>query len=77
MRRNKRAGALIAAAIFGLAIAGGGCAIVKPWEREMLARPDMAWDPDPLETARRGHVYFSKEATPPGGPGGGGGCGCN
>jgi hypothetical protein len=44
----------------------------------MLARPDMAWDPDPLEATRRGHVYFAKEATPTHGSGaGGGGCGCN
>lgn len=54
-----------------------GCAGVRPWERDLLARPDMAWDPDPLEAARQGHVYFSKEAAMPGGGGGGGGCGCN
>ena len=54
-----------------------GCTSVKPWERDHLARPDMAWDPDPLETQRRGHVYFSKEAALSGGGGSGGGCGCN
>jgi hypothetical protein len=58
-------------------IASSGCTTVKPWDRDMLSRPDMAFDTDPLETSRRGHVYFSKEATPPGGGGGGGGCGCN
>jgi hypothetical protein len=50
---------------------------VKPWERDLLARPDMAWEPDPLESARHGHVYFSKEAAMSGGGDGGGGCGCN
>jgi hypothetical protein len=35
-----------------------GCTAVKPWERDLLARPDMAWEPDPLESARHGHVYF-------------------
>jgi hypothetical protein len=54
-----------------------GCGTVKPWERGTLAREDMAWDPDPLETARRGHVYFSKEAAMDGAGAGGGGCGCN
>ena len=54
-----------------------GCAGVKPWERGMLSRRDMAWDPDPLEAQRRNHVYWSKEAAMTGGSGGGGGCGCN
>jgi hypothetical protein len=67
---------------FGIAIlwiaSSMGCVAVRPWDREMLGRPDMAWDPDPLETAQRGHVYFAKEATPTHGSGaGGGGCGCN
>jgi hypothetical protein len=74
MMRGMRVASVVAALALVLA---AGCTSVRPWEREMLARPDMAWDPDPLESARRGHVYFSKEATPPGGPGGGGGCGCN
>jgi uncharacterized protein DUF4266 len=50
---------------------------VKPWERSVLARHDMAWDPDGLEAARRNHTFFSKEASMPGGSAGGGGCGCN
>ncbi len=54
-----------------------GCAPVKPWERDVLARPDMAWEPDPLEAAHRRHVFFSKEAALQGGSAGGGGCGCN
>lgn len=54
-----------------------GCTAVKPWERDLLARPDMAWDPDPLETQREEHVYFSKEAAMSGRGGSGGGCGCN
>jgi hypothetical protein len=54
-----------------------GCASVKPWEREILSRDDMAWDPDPLEAQLRDHIYWSKEASLPGGNAGGGGCGCN
>jgi hypothetical protein len=60
-----------------LAIAASGCARVKPWERDQLARRDMSWEPDGLEAAREGHIYFSKEASMPGGSAGGGGCGCN
>ena len=59
------------------ALATAGCAEVKPWERDALAREDMAWDPDALEAALRVHVYFSKEGSLPGGGAGGGGCGCN
>ena len=59
------------------AVSLGGCATVKPWERDVLARDAMAFDPDPLEAALRNHVYFSKEASLPGGSAGGGGCGCN
>jgi hypothetical protein len=50
---------------------------VKPWERDALARRDMAWDPDPLEAELRSHIYFAKEASLQGSGAGGGGCGCN
>jgi hypothetical protein len=60
-----------------LALASVGCVRVKPWERDLLARRDMGWEPDGLEAARESHIYFSKEASMPGGSGGGGGCGCN
>lgn len=50
---------------------------VKPWERAVLSRADMAWVPDPLEGSRRNHTFFSKEASMPGGGAAGGGCGCN
>ena len=73
-RRSPRLVAvLLAMASLGLS----GCAAVKPWERGVLAREDMAWQPDALEAARRSHIYFSKEASLLGGSAGGGGCGCN
>lgn len=50
---------------------------VKPWERAVLSRGDMAWVPDPLEGSRRNHTFFSKEASMSGGDAAGGGCGCN
>lgn len=55
----------------------GACANVKPWERDVLAREEMAFDVDPLQATLRNHIYFAKEASLPGGSGGGGGCGCN
>lgn len=69
--------ALLLLGLLTLAASLPACTAVKPWERDVLARPDMAWTPDPLESTRRGHVYFSKEAALSGDGGGGGGCGCN
>jgi hypothetical protein len=55
----------------------GGCATVKPWEREALADPIMQPDRDPIAKAQLDHVYFSREAASGGTTVGGGGCGCN
>lgn len=60
-----------------LPLLAGACTAVKPWERDQLARPEMAWEPNPLEAALRNHIHFSKEGSMPGGEAGGGGCGCN
>lgn len=54
-----------------------GCAAVKPWQREVLARPDMNPDGEPLRAGLDDHTYFSKEAASGGRGFGGGGCGCN
>lgn len=73
-----RASALAALALCAALTLGAlGCSSVRPWERGELGRRDMSWDPDTLEATRRDHVYWSKEASLPGGAGGGGGCGCN
>ena len=60
-------------ALLGLA----GCAGVQPWERDVLARPEMSLDNAPLDAAIDDHIYFSKEASSGGRGFGGGGCGCN
>jgi hypothetical protein len=62
---------------FGALLLLSGCAVVQPWERETIAREDMAWAPDPLQARLDAHIFFSKEASLPGGGAGGGGCGCN
>ena len=54
-----------------------GCATVEPWERGMLARPEMQWQPDVMEGALRDHIHYSKEAASGGAGAAGGGCGCN
>jgi len=50
---------------------------VKPWQKGNLARPDMAFDADALESKMAEHVYVSKESHYGGNGVGGGGCGCN
>ena len=39
------------------------CTTVKPWQRDLLAKPQMALDSDPLQTSFDEHIYFSKEAS--------------
>ncbi len=50
---------------------------VQPWERDQLARTDMALDAQRLDLALDDHIYFSKEGTSGGRSLAGGGCGCN
>lgn len=50
---------------------------VKPWERDVLARPEMQLIHDPVEAGLDDHIYFSKEASSGGRGFSGGGCGCN
>lgn len=50
---------------------------VKPWERNILAKPSMQLTSDEVENALDEHIYFSKEASTGGQAIGGGGCGCN
>lgn len=54
-----------------------GCLNVQPWDRDKLAKPEMAFDPRPVDFANRQHMYFSREATSGGYGASGGGCGCN
>lgn len=80
MKRRSRIPLLLAVA--ALAAALGGCSTtqavrVKPWERALLADPDMDPNRDPLASAMLDHVYFSREAAAGGRGIGGAGCGCN
>ena len=62
-----------------LLLVGGlsACETVQPWERGALAREEMQWEPDTIESRLRGQVYTSKEAASGGAGAAGGGCGCN
>jgi hypothetical protein len=74
--RNGRRFSVAAALALGAGILTG-CAGVEPWDRDVLARPDMQIVSDPIEAASDEHIYFSKEASSGGQGFGGGGCGCN
>jgi hypothetical protein len=50
---------------------------VQPWEKGVLAKPEMIFDEDKLDSAYVEHTYSSKEAAFGGAGVGGGGCGCN
>ncbi len=50
---------------------------VKPYERERLADPIMAWDSSALAAGYVLHVHENREAARGGNGAAGGGCGCN
>ncbi len=58
-----------------------GCASIEPWvkpyERDRLADPIMAFDPDPISSAFTHHVHESREGARGASGSSGGGCGCN
>lgn len=55
----------------------GGCATVRPHERENLSRRSMVGDRDPAERRFSQHVTGSREGADGGTGEPGGGCGCN
>jgi len=50
---------------------------VEPWERDLLAKSEMALPTSAVDASLDDHIYFSKEASSGGRSFGGGGCGCN
>jgi hypothetical protein len=62
-----------------IALLASACASsrVKPWDRDLLAKPEMHFQPCPMLSAIDRHIYFSKEGATGGADVGGGGCGCN
>jgi hypothetical protein len=71
----------IRAAIAVLALAGAtlavtGCAAVQPWQRGVLSKTPMMFDPDPARAMLEDHWMTSREGAAGGFGLQGGGCGC-
>jgi hypothetical protein len=62
-------------------VATSACAPLQPWvkpyEREHLADPIMAIDPNPVSSSYMDHVYEVREGAKGATGAGGGGCGCS
>ena len=65
----------------GCLMAASACAPLQPWvkpyEREHLADPIMAIDPDPVSSSYMDHVFEVREGAKGATGAGGGGCGCS
>ena len=73
-----RFGLLCVLVVAAGAIAGAaGCAPVKPYQREILARRYMTFHDDPDEETLDLHMLEAREGSTGGYGSAGGGCGCN
>jgi len=65
----------------GLVLLSAGCSNIQPWvkpyERDRLADPIMAWERDAISTAYLDHIRETREASRGATGAAGGGCGCN
>jgi hypothetical protein len=68
---------LVLAVVLVLGAATAGCVRVKPYERELLAKPTMTFQPDPHEDVLDNHMIEAREGAVGGYGSAGGGCGCN
>ena len=64
-------------ALLTLVVCSAGCARVKPWERDLLAKDVMTFDADAKENTLDHGYYNAREGAAGGFESGGGGCGCN
>lgn len=73
--------ARVLAAVLVLGGSLSACAPVEPWvkpyERENLADPIMAFDRAPVSSGYLDHVYEAREGARGASGSAGGGCGCN
>jgi hypothetical protein len=63
--------------LVAVAAAASGCVPVKPYQRELLAKPFMAFHDDPDEETLDLHMLEAREGSVGGYGSAGGGCGCN
>ena len=75
--KKKLISATILAAFLSTVFAGCSSMGVDPWDRDLLARPDMSMESASIETAFDDKMYYSREASSGGKGFAGGGCGCN
>ena len=71
---------LLSGTALGALLLSSACSIqpwVKPYERDRLADPIMAWDRDAISNAYLDHIRESREGSRGATGGAGGGCGCN
>ena len=68
---------LLLGTIWMLGACAGATPWVKPYERQHLAAPAMAWSRDGLSDGYMHHVYQARESARGAEGGSGGGCGCN
>ena len=65
----------------GVVVLCAGCSSIQPWvkpyERDRLADPIMAWDRDAISAEYLDHVRESREGSRGATGSAGGGCGCN
>ena len=65
----------------GVVLISSACSNVQPWvkpyERDRLADPIMAWERDAISTAYLDHIRESREGSRGATGAAGGGCGCN
>ncbi|HTE51834.1 MAG TPA: DUF4266 domain-containing protein [Kofleriaceae bacterium] len=64
-------------ALVAVLAGASGCARVKPYQRENLARRSMVGDREPGESRFEQHARGSREGADGGTGEAGGGCGCN
>jgi len=72
-RLCKLAGALVAALLLN------ACASIEPvhpWQKGLLAKPEMTFAGDVIGNEFNEHIYSSREAASGGNGANGGGCGC-
>lgn len=79
--RARAVGLIRAGVALALAGVAAACAPLEPWvkpyEREHLADPIMAFDRNPVSSAYLDHVYEAREGARGALGSAGGGCGCN
>jgi len=67
------------ACALGAALLLNACASitpVQPWQKGLLAKPEMSFAGDAIGSGFNEHIYSSREAASGGSGANGGGCGC-